>query len=78
MVKDIQFLKKKDTFFSSTGGGALGLEAAGSSGGNPSFLLLSACQRKTIFKPQLLVFSTSVENLKDKKRERLLNMRWRN
>jgi hypothetical protein len=30
------------TFFSSTRGGALGLGAAGSSGGNPSFLLLSA------------------------------------
>jgi len=33
---------KENTFFSSTGGGALGLAAAGSSGGNPSFLLLSA------------------------------------
>lgn len=33
---------KENTFFSSTGGGALGFAAAGSSGGNPSFLLLSA------------------------------------
>lgn len=45
------------------------MEAAGSSGGNPSFLLLSACERKNIFMPQLLVFSTSVRNLKDKARK---------
>ena len=68
MVKEIQ-IREKNTFFSSTGGGALGFEAAGSSGGNPSFLLLSACERKNIFKAKLLVFPTSIRNLNDKARE---------